>query len=293
MKYFCGKCKRPTNHKELFLEHRSGQLDEHAFAWNDKYAIIECAGCDNISFLHNYGDSEMISQDEDGEGGYYTEDTIFPYYLEQGDMLRNLHLIPLKIRVIYEETLNALKSNSLILTAGGLRAIIESVCKDRGIESRNLDKRIDILANDGHISNGEAQRLHSIRFLGNDALHEIEVPNKGQIYILLDIVNSLISHLYINDKLLEGKVDTVIIDYSKFILLVERVIKEDMVDKTKTIKEILGKSIRRVKQRKLSDFETELMKEIESGEVDYLKIARKTAPRKYKIVKKPVIPFRW
>lgn len=293
MKYFCSKCKLPTNHKELFLEHRSGQLDEHAFAWNDKYAIIECGGCDNISFLHNYGDSEMISQDEYGEGGYYTEDTIFPYYLEKGEMLGNRHLIPLKISTIYEETINTLKSNSLILTAGGLRAIIESVCNDRGIEKGNLDRRIDLLADAGHISNGEAQRLHSIRFLGNDALHEIEVPNKGQIYILLDIVNSLISHLYINDKFLEGKVDTVIMDYSKFILLVERVIKEEMVGKILPIKDILGKSLRRVKQRKVADFEAELIREIETGEVDYLEIKKKTPPSKFKVLKKPDIPFRW
>ena len=67
--------------------------------------------------------------------------------------------------------------------------MIEGVCNDRGIKDgnvtdangvtkrkNNLEGRINGLAEKGLISTQQAETLHQIRFLGNDAAHELDQP---------------------------------------------------------------------------------------------------------------------
>lgn len=190
-KYFCRTCKGLRNHKEIHQEKTRGGDDEGYFQWIRNFSIIQCLGCETVSFLEIYGDTEMIEHNENGELDYYYDKSIYPNFLEKSDELENQYFIPESIRIIYKETISAFKANSYILTAGGLRAIIEAICNHLKIKKGNLADRIDLLHNKGHLTLSESKRLHSIRFLGNDALHEIEKPKKEQLYILLDIINHL------------------------------------------------------------------------------------------------------
>ena len=74
-----------------------------------------------------------------------------------------LFYLPENIRGIYVETIAAFKANISILTAGGLRAIIEALCNHLKIKGANLSERIDLLHNKGHLTLSESKRLHSIR----------------------------------------------------------------------------------------------------------------------------------
>lgn len=127
-KYFCRNCKGLRNQKELHRSERRGGDDDGFFQWIDKYLIIECNGCETISFLNIYGDSEMSYMTDEGYHEYFDEETIYPYYLEKSNEIEYKSYLPDKIKMIYTETVNALKANSYILTAGGLRATIEAIC---------------------------------------------------------------------------------------------------------------------------------------------------------------------
>ena len=48
----------------------------------------------------------------------------------------------------------------------------------------------------GIISKDEAGKLHAIRFIGNDAAHDIKVPFKNQIILALKIIEHLLSSKY-------------------------------------------------------------------------------------------------
>jgi len=271
-KFFCRKCQGIRNHKILFEKNLRGNDDEGFFQWIDEYKVIECQGCDSISFLNLYGDTEMYYTNDYGEQEYHFNKIIYPYYLESGNELKYKHYLPKNIKEIYIETISALKADAYILTAGGLRAIIEALCNHLKIKNDSLSNRIDLLHKKGHLTLSESKRLHSIRFIGNDALHEIEKPKKKHLYLLLDIINHLLSNLFINDKIIKGTVDTIIDNYDEFLKLVKSKIKKEMIGQSLTIFQILGKAKRLVLKEKLTEYEKIFIEEINTKKHSFLKV---------------------
>ncbi|MEX0712559.1 MAG: DUF4145 domain-containing protein, partial [Pirellulales bacterium] len=56
--------------------------------------------------------------------------------------------------------------------------------------------RINGLAEKGSISSQQAATLHQIRFLGNDAAHELYQPSARNVSMALDIVEHLLEQVY-------------------------------------------------------------------------------------------------
>ncbi|WP_405604196.1 DUF4145 domain-containing protein [Polaribacter sp. Asnod1-A03] len=289
-KIFCNNCKGLRNQSEVHKIEKRGGDEDGDFQWYRSYSLVKCDGCDNISFYEVYGDTEMMEPTgPHGEPDYYFDKTVFPPYLESGESIKQLFYLPEKIRVIYSETIASFKSNSSILTAGGLRAIIEAICNHLKITGRNLAERIDGLSKNGHLTIAESKRLHSIRFLGNDALHEIEIPKKAHLYLLLEIVNHLLSNLFVNDKKMKGRVETMIDNYEDFIRLVQNKIDEDIVGKKLTISTILGKSKRLLTKENLTDFEKTFIKDIGSKKITFVKVDKKKPENIYEIIERPLL----
>lgn len=293
-KTHCNNCKGKRNHKELFEKKIRGGEDD-GFVWIEKFKVIECLGCNNISFLKVYGDISMIEYDHHNNPVHYDEETVYPYYLEKGEEIKYQHHLPSTIKIIYQETISAFKANSYILTAGGLRAIIEAICNHLKIKNDNLEKRIDSLHKKGHLTLSESKRLHSIRFLGNDALHEMAKPKKEHLYLLLEIVNHLLANLFINDKIIKGKVATIIDKYEEFVNLIENLISDELVKKEMTLSNLLGKSKRLVEKSKYFDFETQFEKEVKNKKIDFLEINTKSKEKEtvYIITKVPEQSLPW
>lgn len=286
-KYHCRKCNGKRNHQILHEVNISE--NEEYFSWMEKFCIIQCLGCDTISFLKIYGDdSMMIAVGEEGEYDYYYDENIYPPYLEQGRELHSYYL-PDKIKDIYKETVSALKNGLIILAAGGLRTIIEAVCNHLKIKKDNLSNRIDELSQKGYLTKKEAKRLHSIRFLGNDALHEVSIPKKKNVYILFDITNHMLENLFIQDnKINNDEIAKVVDDYDDFKKLLYGCIKKDMVGQVYTMDKILGHSNRLVEKSMLTEFTKRLNEDIENGIITYLSVE---SDNKYKILKEISYPF--
>jgi len=292
-KAFCRTCKGVRNQNIKHELKFRGEYDEY-IQWIKSYRIIECCGCETISFQEEYGNSEMVRfVDEEGNEEYYTDINIYPLYLEEGEILQYQQYLPKNIKTIYEETINALKIKAYILAAGGLRAIIESTCNHLKIKKGALTERIDLLYNKNHLTLSESKRLHSIRFLGNDALHEIEIPKTKHLYILLNIINHLLANLFINDKILKGTVDTIIDSYPDFIKLIENKISKDNIGMKVTLKELLGKSLRLIPNKKLSVLEDSMLSKIKEGKINYLKHIESKPVNKYEVLKEPEFSFDW
>ncbi|MBU8883835.1 DUF4145 domain-containing protein [Kaistella sp. DKR-2] len=290
-KYFCKSCKGVRNHEIIFDHKVSGEEEDYDYQWIKKYRVIQCLGCENISFLYIFGDNQMIRHISKDEIDYYEEDTIYPYFIEKGNEISAYHL-PSPIKEIYVETISAFKADALILTAGGFRAIIEALCNFLKIKKGNLEERINLLHNKGHLTLSESKRLHSIRFLGNDALHEIEKPKKAQLEILLEIINHLLSNLFINDKIIKGQIETVIDDYKDFKNLLQRKITKEMLKKDFLIDDFLGKSRRLITKENLKKFLVELNNEINNKEIVFLEIVD-VEKEIYKVIGEPELSFFW
>ena len=111
--------------------------------------------------------------------------------------MREAHLLPHNVYRIYQEAHGALCAELGILAGLGLRALVEAVCVDRQVTNGNLQSKIDQLATAGHITQAGARILHSLRFMGNAAAHEVKAHTPQQLNAAFDVVEHLLQGVYV------------------------------------------------------------------------------------------------
>jgi hypothetical protein len=79
----------------------------------------------------------------------------------------------------------------------GIRAIVETVCKDKESSGRNLASKIDDLVTQGVLTRDGANILHKLRTLGNESAHEVTPHDNVQLGLALDVVDHLLTGVYI------------------------------------------------------------------------------------------------
>lgn len=274
-KDYCPRCQQMTNHKCLSTHNQTSEYDAD-FHWEENYETIECLGCENIQFRNRYSHEDMIRYSDDGYEQNYDESKYYPKYLTNHIVLKNIYHLPDKIRIIYSETLEALKNNCYLLSGVGLRAIIEAICIDQDIAGRSLDLKINNLVRNKLITEKDGHRLHTIRFLGNDSVHDMDVPKEKKLRIALDIAENLLKNLYLIDIEVNEHLDTIISKYEDFRTLILKKIRANGIanGEEKNVKEILKKDFRRVEESYLSNFIEQLMDEIQNSIITSLSIGK-------------------
>jgi hypothetical protein len=202
---FCNLCRRETRHD---IVHAFEQvLDANQIV---QWQIIQCRGCESISFY----ESRSINID-------LAEPLIInriypPRMIHQ---IKQFDGIPERLERIYKEMMGAFNGESHILCAAGLRALVEGICAGQNItdgpkrnqetgeyeinsknhqvkRGKTLDCKIEGLAEGHLLTETEARALHQHRYLGNSALHELEVPSSERLSIAIDIVEHAMETLY-------------------------------------------------------------------------------------------------
>lgn len=118
--------------------------------------------------------------------------------------MQKSHCLPAGVAPIYREAVAASSAQLPISSGFGIRAIIEAVCKDKDIKGQNLENRIDGLVSAGLITPAAATMLHSLRFMGNAAAHEMKAHSLEEISNALDIVEILLQNVYVLPSLAES-----------------------------------------------------------------------------------------
>lgn len=202
----CIKCAGETVHKVLTSVGIRGDQTESDFSvqWNDDYQIIECGGCKSKSFRNVYSNSEDYHQVSEDDWAYDESESLYPSRVKERKRIGNEeHYLPNKVRGIYDETIQALNNNSPILAGIGLRALIETICKEKNSEGGNLLQKIDDLVVKQVLTPAGSKILHKIRSLGNDAAHEVKPHSEKQLGLAMDIVEHVLTDVYILPKKVE------------------------------------------------------------------------------------------
>jgi hypothetical protein len=199
----CQECHRKTFHKVIESVDIVGKENIESFGlfeWEKHYQIIQCQGCKSYSFRQIHSNSEDWNQigPEEFEPRIY--ENLYPNRLAGRKKLEDSHFLPSKVRKIYNETINNLISGQEILTGIGIRAIIETVCKDKSAEGKDLYNKINFLVERGMITQDGAEILHKLRILGNRAAHEVEPHTEEQLALAMDAVEHLLEGAYIFPK---------------------------------------------------------------------------------------------
>ncbi|MFV3290771.1 DUF4145 domain-containing protein [Pseudomonas sp. NY11955] len=265
----CRTCYRSTRH-EISAEVTDRVQEE----WNDElhsWRIVRCLGCHTYSFQKKFEDFDEIEESPDGDLRHAVSFDVYPSVIKNHRGLSYTYFLPPLIRTVYIQSVTALSQNANVLASIGLRACIEAVCNSLDISGSNLQRRIDQLFKAGYVSNGDKKRLHAIRFLGNDAAHEIKQPKSVDIRIALEIVEHLLNTVFILEKRASG-LETIAESYEDFIKLLKNCASEHKSGTSINLLGLLGPR-RRLIAASLDAFEAQLVAQIESGELTFLKKA--------------------
>lgn len=273
LKSYCERCDFETNHEALFVEKYQSDIKAEGYDYAKEFYVVRCLGCGRISFRSEFIDLEGSYPDE--YGNWNPEISVVTYppkpKIERG--LKRTYELPDKIRMIYDESISAYNANCPLLTGVAFRAIIEAICIEESISGKNLEVRINGLVRQKLITEKEAKRLHSIRFIGNDSVHEMKVPKDRSLRLVLNIVEHLLNNLYLIDIDSYGVLETVVDNYEDFEDLVSRCVKKMKKGEEIPLPKLIGKNVRRL-NGKLIEFENKLIERIKKGEYSRLSVGR-------------------
>jgi hypothetical protein len=168
----------------------------------EHYQIIQCQGCKTISFrrerysgLDDYYAERVV---DELHPRFWTRE-VFPKRVagRRNFVVDNAQFLPVEVARIYDETFDALLNNQLVLTGIGIRALVETVCKDKAAAGKNLSEKIDGLVSLGLLTQTNATFLHGLRILGNQAAHEVKPHSEGKLKTALEVVEHLLATVYI------------------------------------------------------------------------------------------------
>ena len=204
LKIHCNACMRETRHEEKRLFEQGGVSE------TTRWSILQCAGCDAVSFWEEH-------RIHDETGTRVIEAAVFPprQYRKSKDYVG----APSNIDDVYRATVGAFNSSSSLFCASGMRVLVEGICAHQGIldgpkrdpksgnrqykkdgvtpvRGDSLDCKIEGLAEKGILTEAQARILHEHRFLGNMALHELNLPDIDTLNTALDLIEHIMDELY-------------------------------------------------------------------------------------------------
>ena len=228
---------------------------------------MQCAGCDRVCYRTESSDSESYDIDEFGNWIPCIGIETYPATNEGLGTIENIYELPYEIQKIYNETIKSITDGCYTLAGIGLRAIIEAICNHENIQGRDLNIRINKLVTNGFISKDDASKLHAIRFIGNDAAHEIKAPLNNQIIIALKIIQHLISTKYTMQDEINKYLELPITKYEDFKSLLNKKISKGLITGTFTLQSVMGKDKRRISKEDLNSFIQQYELEIKKGNI--------------------------
>ena len=212
MKIHCRVCNNLTSHEVLF-EHKTNWVDEYV-SGGGKWQVVRCLGCEDIAFVN----SNWFSEDYDPQTGEL-EKTIYIYPLrgENTIIAKDFFTLSDTISTVYKETISCFNNRSWTLCAIGTRVILEGICKEQGVISgpvsdnkggirisKGLDGKISGLKEAGLLTKKHSDFLHELRFLGNEAAHELSKPSVSELKIAIEIIEHTIENIYELENKVKG-----------------------------------------------------------------------------------------
>ena len=192
-KLYCNRCDGDTYHEEVWMSRRSEDLYAQGRTEDDgpplghqleEFRLWQCIGCETVLLEHRF------CYDSDDEWGY----EYHPKPARHSVKAKYFTKLPDRLATIYKEAVTCFNYSAWTLCAVGLRGLIEGICRDKGISGRTNEKKIDGLKK--ILPEGIVNNLHSLRFMGNQAAHELERPSGYDLTVALEICEDLLNYLY-------------------------------------------------------------------------------------------------
>lgn len=190
-KVTCRHCKRKTQHEILqeIIEDLHTREDGEDYKGRDSFfwEIIRCRGCQTVAFysFEDFKDYENVVWNQN----------IYPDPALEHYPQRSFQRVPDDVLQAYKEVVSAYNRGLHLLGGMGVRMVIEGICNAAGIPGR-LQEQIDSLQAQSLLTKAQAQVLHELRKLGNEAAHELFTPTSNQMLTYLKVLESTLETFY-------------------------------------------------------------------------------------------------
>jgi hypothetical protein len=148
------------------------------------YAVVRCETCSRILV---YSQHENYSEDNETRFG----DIAYPNQPSFTDAA------PESIQSIYREVVlvKNISPTAYVILA---RRVLEKICRDRSVSSRNLAEFLAKLSRDGVISSALSEATNLIRLAGNAGAHASgQKITMLQVWAIDDFIKAIVEYIYI------------------------------------------------------------------------------------------------
>lgn len=195
----CSYCKHPTNHRVLrSVEDVWGS--DFGLAGHQLHMIVQCMGCDVISYCKESGDNETYVEknDSDGESTLEYKITTDQYPIVNVTFANPKHYssMPKEVTSTYHDTYKALTHGLDQLAGIGMRQTVERVCVQNDITSGNLWQKINNLHEKGIVTEQMKDLLHNVRIFGNNNAHTDSAPSIYELTEAWSALDNFLSSVY-------------------------------------------------------------------------------------------------
>lgn len=204
VKAHCNKCAGKRNHEVSHQEEfkEEDEVDTGIKIWEISiFEMIKCCGCENIELRHTFEFSENI----DDEGRPIATISYYPpaiYRKLPRWFHKSIFIFGLKDDLIagllYEINV-ALQNDSKRLAAMGVRALIEHIMIDKIEDQGSFRKNVAKFHEKGFISMVQKKILLTILEAGHAAIHRSYNPSEEDLTTLIDVAESVIESIYVNE----------------------------------------------------------------------------------------------
>lgn len=192
-----GPCSAETRHSVLSHVQWIDDSEDDVQFWQD-YLIVCCSGCMTVSFCREQRQSDDWDYDPDTKKRIIAvAREVYPPRIPGRPEMKNARFLQHPIDRIYKEAHTALCANLPVLAGIGIRAIVETVCKNKAASGKDLKEKIESLVTMNFITSDGAKILHSLRTLGNSAAHEVKPHSADELATSFEVIEHLLQGVYI------------------------------------------------------------------------------------------------
>ena len=190
LRLHCNSCDTETWHEVVAAHKQNRYYVIWGHSQDIEAEVLRCCGCDSLAFRLVTHSFEF--QDENDR----PEDRLFS---DRNFTKRKRKFFPMPVNVarLYQETVTAHDAKLVLLSATGLRSLLEAVVVDKVDKSkygRTLESKINAL--NALFEPGVLAVLHQFREMGNKAVHSRAESDYLDLHRALYVAESIMKYFY-------------------------------------------------------------------------------------------------
>lgn len=200
---YCRRCGGDRHHTVIAEKDRHWSHERAVIDGGDTWSILECRGCENITFVHTYWCSEDWEIGDDDDQVPIVRRVLYPPSPPRpmpewaSELWLSLTSGDLWVVKLHGDIYAALGTGAFSLAAMGTRAIVDFVVTSKAGDVGGFAKKLETMRANSLITEEEAQILNAAFDTGSAAAHRGYSPTREDVDLLLDITETLLRQLYI------------------------------------------------------------------------------------------------